>query len=94
MNIKSYVHYRDIFLSLNNHLTNIIDSGSKESIDNIIQSLMSVGIQILLPNCYSKNSYFNGLLSKELFIHSKYLINKCIYKFTLNIVFKKNIYIK
>ncbi|KAG4086947.1 hypothetical protein H8356DRAFT_1336553 [Neocallimastix lanati (nom. inval.)] len=65
MNIKSYVHYRDIFLSLNNHLTNIIDSGSKESIDNIIQSLMSVGIQILLPNCYSKNSYFNGLLSKE-----------------------------
>ncbi|KAL6611145.1 beta and beta-prime subunits of DNA dependent RNA-polymerase [Neocallimastix sp. 'constans'] len=55
----------------NNNLTNIVNSGSKGYIDNIIQILMSVGIATLLPNCYIENSYYNGLWSKELFIHSK-----------------------
>ncbi|KAG4084141.1 beta and beta-prime subunits of DNA dependent RNA-polymerase [Neocallimastix lanati (nom. inval.)] len=57
--------------SFTNNLTNIVNSGSKENVDNIIQILMSVGIQTLLPNCYIKTSYLTGISPKELFIHSK-----------------------
>jgi len=57
--------------SINNNLTNIVNSGSKGNKDNIIQILMSVGIQAALPNSYIKGSYSEGLSSKELFIHSK-----------------------
>ncbi|ORX51034.1 beta and beta-prime subunits of DNA dependent RNA-polymerase [Piromyces finnis] len=57
--------------SINNHLTNIVNSGSKGKIDNIIQILMSVGVQAVLPKCYIKSSYFIGLIAKELFVHSK-----------------------
>ncbi|ORX41429.1 beta and beta-prime subunits of DNA dependent RNA-polymerase, partial [Piromyces finnis] len=69
--------YRDYKLleklseSINNHLTNIVSSGSKGKIDNIIQILMSVGVQAVLPKCYIKSSYFVGLTAKELFVHSK-----------------------
>ena len=59
------------YLNLDNNLTNIVNSGSKGNADNIIQILMSVGVDTLLPNCYIENSYYNGLSSKELFISSK-----------------------
>jgi len=71
MNVKYYVRYKNLIKNLDNNLTNIVNSGSKGYIDNIIQILMSVGIATLLPNCYIENSYYNGLWSKELFIHSK-----------------------
>jgi hypothetical protein len=32
---------------------------------------MSVGVQAILPFCYIKNSYSEGLTAKELFIHLK-----------------------
>jgi len=68
MNYYSLVKMTD---SINNNLTNIINSGSKGNRDNIIQILISVGIQAVLPNFYIKGSYSEGLKSKELFIHSK-----------------------
>ena len=71
INVKYYVRYKNLIKNLDNNLTNIVNSGSKGYIDNIIQILMSVGVATLLPNCYIENSYYNGLTSKELFIHSK-----------------------
>ena len=58
--------------SIDNNLTNNINSGSKGNVDNIIQILMSVGVQVILPFCYIKNSYSKGLTAKELFIHLKF----------------------
>ncbi|ORX33358.1 beta and beta-prime subunits of DNA dependent RNA-polymerase [Piromyces finnis] len=57
--------------SISNNLTNIVNSGSKGKIDNVIQILMSVGVQAVLQSCYIKSSYSEGLTAKELFIHSK-----------------------
>jgi DNA-directed RNA polymerase beta' subunit len=57
--------------NVDNNLTNIIKSGSKGNMDNMIQMLMSVGVQAVLPICYIRNSYSEGLTAKELFIHSK-----------------------
>jgi len=71
MNVKSYVRYKNIIKNLDNNLINIVNSGSKGNNDNIIQIPMSDGVVTLLPNCYIENSYYNGLSSKELFIHSK-----------------------
>ncbi|ORX53753.1 hypothetical protein BCR36DRAFT_396456 [Piromyces finnis] len=54
-----------------NNLTNIINSGSKGSGDNLIQILASLGTQAILQECFIKREYFEGLTAKELFIHSK-----------------------
>ncbi|ORX75622.1 beta and beta-prime subunits of DNA dependent RNA-polymerase [Anaeromyces robustus] len=57
--------------SIDNNLTNIINSGSKGHNDNVVQMLMSVGVQAILPTIPIRNSYIDGLTAKELFIHSK-----------------------
>ena len=57
--------------SIKSNLSNIVNSGSKGNKDNMIQILISVGIQAVLPTCYIKGSYSEGLSAKELFIHSK-----------------------
>jgi len=57
--------------NIDNILTNIIDSGSIGNVNNVIQILMSIGVQAILPVCYIKSSYSEGLTTKELFIHSK-----------------------
>ena len=66
-----YFKLVELVNSLDNNLTNIVKSGSKGNKDNIIQILMSIGIQTVLPSCYIKNCYSKGLSAKELFIHSK-----------------------
>ncbi|ORX42246.1 beta and beta-prime subunits of DNA dependent RNA-polymerase [Piromyces finnis] len=57
--------------ALDNNLTNIINSGSKGSGDNLIQILASLGTQAILQECFIKRGYSEGLTAKELFIHSK-----------------------
>ena len=68
------IHYglEKLTSTFNNNLTNIVESGSKGNKDNIVQILMSVGIQAILPSYFIKNSYYEGLSAKELFIHSKF----------------------
>jgi len=69
--LSKYYSLTKLVDSIDNNLTNIINSGSKGNKDNVIQILMSVGIQAALPTCYIKNSYSEGLSAKELFLHSK-----------------------
>ncbi|KAG4083547.1 beta and beta-prime subunits of DNA dependent RNA-polymerase [Neocallimastix lanati (nom. inval.)] len=68
---RKYCDLTELVESIDNNLTNIINSGSKGNVDNVIQILMSVGVQAILPVCYIKSSYSEGLTAKELFIHSK-----------------------
>ncbi|ORX40399.1 beta and beta-prime subunits of DNA dependent RNA-polymerase [Piromyces finnis] len=64
--LKNYLLLEYLSKLINNNSINIVNSGSKGKIDNVIQNLMSVGIQAVLQSCYSE-----GLTAKELFIHSK-----------------------
>lgn len=67
----NYQSLKKLSNSINNNLTNIVNSGSKGNSDNVIQILMSVGVQAVMPKCYIKSSYSEGLTAKELFVHSK-----------------------
>ncbi|ORX41584.1 beta and beta-prime subunits of DNA dependent RNA-polymerase [Piromyces finnis] len=69
--LENYPLLESLSKSISNNLTNIVNSGSKGKIDNVIQILMSVGVQAVLQSCYIKSSYSEGLTAKELFIHSK-----------------------
>jgi len=69
--LQTYLALNDIIDSIDSNLTNIVNSGSKGNRDNIIQLLISVGFQAVLPSCYIKNSYSSGISAKELFVHSK-----------------------
>jgi len=69
--ILNYYSLTKLTDSIESNLTNIINSGSKGNKDNIIQILISVGVQAVIPKCYIKSSYSEGLTAKELFIHSK-----------------------
>ncbi|KAG4107715.1 hypothetical protein H8356DRAFT_1333230 [Neocallimastix lanati (nom. inval.)] len=68
---RKYCDLTELVESIDNNLTNIIDSGSIGNVNNVIQILMSIGVQAILPVCYIKSSYSEGLTTKELFIHSK-----------------------
>ncbi|ORX48893.1 hypothetical protein BCR36DRAFT_583989 [Piromyces finnis] len=69
--VNRHFSLSEIIGSIDNNLTNIVNSGSKGSKENISQILVAVGFQAVLPSLYIKGSYSEGLSSKELFIHSK-----------------------